>query len=48
MLWSAHDLENKLADFQAYYNEHRTHSSRDDDTPGGSTVYLSSTLTDFA
>jgi transposase InsO family protein len=48
MFWNAQDLQNKLADFQAYYNEHRTHSARDGDTPGGSTVHLPPTLTNFA
>ena len=48
MFWNAQDLENKLADFQAYYNEHRTHSARDGDTPGGSPVHPPPTLTDFA
>ena len=31
--WNAIDLERKLADFQAYYNHHRTHSSLGGDTP---------------
>jgi len=31
--WNADDLERKLADFQNYYNRHRTHSSLDGDTP---------------
>jgi len=31
--WTATDLENKLRDYQDYYNEHRCHSSRDGDTP---------------
>jgi putative transposase len=31
--WTATDLENKLRDYQAYYNEHRCHSSRDGTTP---------------
>ncbi len=26
--WTATDLENKLQDYQMYYNEHRCHSSR--------------------
>jgi putative transposase len=26
--WTATDLENKLHDFQAYYNQHRTHTGR--------------------
>ena len=31
--WTATDLENKLRDYQAYYNEHRCHSSRDGTAP---------------
>jgi transposase InsO family protein len=31
--WTASDLENKLRDYQAYYNEHRCHSSRGSATP---------------
>jgi transposase InsO family protein len=31
--WTATDLENKLRNYQAYYNEHRCHSSRNGDTP---------------
>jgi transposase InsO family protein len=31
--WTANDLENKLRDYQRYYNGHRCHSSRDGDTP---------------
>lgn len=31
--WTATDLENKLRDYQAYYNEHRCHSSRDGTPP---------------
>jgi putative transposase len=27
MFWTCSDLENKLLDFQNYYNNHRTHSS---------------------
>ena len=33
LFWNTIDLERKLADFQAYYNQHRTHSSLDGDTP---------------
>ncbi|MCB1706167.1 MAG: transposase [Halioglobus sp.] len=33
LFWTAADLENKLRDYQAYYNEHRCHSSRDGATP---------------
>ena len=47
MFWNARDLEKKLADFQAYYNEQRTHSARDGDTPGGSAVHPPPTITDF-
>ena len=42
MFWNAHDLERKLAEFQAYYNAARSHSSLNDRTPltfvGGHTV----------
>ena len=31
--WTATDLDNKLRDYQSYYNEHRCHSSRDGSTP---------------
>ena len=33
LFWKADDLERKLADFQAYYNKHRTHSSLGGNTP---------------
>jgi len=33
LFWNAFDLERKLADFQAYYDHHRTHSSLGGDTP---------------
>ena len=33
LFWNAADLERKLADFQAYYNQHRTHSSLGGATP---------------
>ena len=33
LFWTATDLENKLQDYQAYYNEHRRHSSRNGATP---------------
>lgn len=39
--WTATDLENKLRDYQCYYNESRTHSGRYGSTPiatSGSTV----------
>jgi transposase InsO family protein len=42
LFWNARDLERKLADFQAYYNATRSHSSLAGDTPltfaGGHTV----------
>ena len=31
--WTATNLENKLRDYQSYYNQYRCHSSRDGDTP---------------
>ena len=31
--WTATDLENKLQDYQRYYNEHRAHSGRRGVTP---------------
>lgn len=31
--WTAADLENKLRNYQSYYNEHRCHSSREEATP---------------
>jgi len=34
--WTATDLANKLRAYQAYYNEHRCHSSRTGATPAGS------------
>ena len=33
LFWNAHDLERKLAEFQVYYNRHRTHRSLGGDTP---------------
>jgi transposase InsO family protein len=33
LFWNPADLERKLADFQLYYNHHRTHSSPGGDTP---------------
>ena len=42
LFWNARDLERKLADFQAYYNEVRSHASLRGHTPltfaGGHTV----------
>ena len=31
--WTATDLENKLGEYQCYFNQHRTHSSRGGATP---------------
>jgi len=31
--WTVTDLENKLLDYQCYYNQHRTHCGRDGATP---------------
>jgi transposase InsO family protein len=33
LFWTGTDLENKLQDYQCYYNECRTHSGRDGSTP---------------
>jgi transposase InsO family protein len=33
LFWTATDLENKLRDYQCYYNEHRAHSAREGITP---------------
>jgi len=33
LFWNAVDLERKLADYQAYFNHHRTHKSLGGDTP---------------
>ena len=33
LFWNNIDLERKLADFQTYYNHHRTHNSVGGDTP---------------
>ena len=33
LFWTPNDLENKLSDYQRYYNEFRCHSSRDGVTP---------------
>ena len=50
LFWNAGDLEKKLADFQTYYNHHRTHSSLSGDTPtefAGDTPILQTTLNNF-
>jgi hypothetical protein len=31
--WTATDLDNKLCDYQCYYNKYRAHSGRDGATP---------------
>jgi hypothetical protein len=33
LFWTASDLDNKLRDYQGYYNESRAHSGRDGETP---------------
>jgi putative transposase len=33
LFWTATDLENKLREYQCYYNERRTHSGRKETTP---------------
>jgi putative transposase len=33
LFWTATDLENKLQNYQSYYNECRTHSGRGGSTP---------------
>ena len=33
LFWTATDLENKLRDYQCYYNKYRTHSGRYGTTP---------------
>ncbi len=50
LFWNAADLERKLADFQAYYNQHRTHSSLGGATPAdlaGGNPKLQTTLNNF-
>lgn len=33
LFWTVTDPENKLRDYQCYYNERRTHTSRNETTP---------------
>ena len=33
LFWTSEDLENKLLDFKTYFNDHRTHTSREGQTP---------------
>jgi putative transposase len=33
LFWTTADLENKLLDFRTYFNNHRTHTSREGRTP---------------
>ena len=33
LFWTTADLENKLLDFQTYFNEHRVHTGRQGRTP---------------
>jgi len=51
LFWNDADLKKKLADFQIYYNHHRTHSSLDGDTPAevaGGTPKLYTMLNNFS
>jgi len=45
LFWNAVDLERKLADFQRYYNHHRTHSSLGGDTPAEVSGYAGKSQT---
>ena len=50
LFWNAVDLERKLADFQTYYTQYRTHSSLGGDTPAevaGRALNLQPTLNNF-
>ncbi|MGB5584753.1 MAG: integrase core domain-containing protein [Gammaproteobacteria bacterium] len=50
LFWNAADLERKLADFQTYYNQNRTHSSLAGATPvelAGGDPKLQTTLNKF-
>ena len=50
LFWNVTDLEKKLTEFQAYYNQHRSHSSLCGDTPAalaGNTPKLQTTLSNF-
>ena len=38
LFWTATDLENKLRDYQCYYNECRAHSGRNGTTPVASSA----------
>jgi hypothetical protein len=33
LFWTTADLENKLLEFRNYFNHHRTHTSREGQTP---------------
>jgi putative transposase len=47
LFWTATDLENKLLDYQAYYNEHRCHAGRAGATPVDSGRKNIVALTDY-
>ena len=47
LFWTATDLENKLREYQCYYNEHRCHAGRDGATPVDSGVENIAALTDY-
>ncbi len=48
LFWNANDLERKLADFQHYYNSHRTHTALNGATPAESTEISHISLVDFS
>ena len=47
LLWTKSDLENKLQNYQRYYNEYRCHSSRDGATPVNSGSKRIAALNDY-
>jgi transposase InsO family protein len=47
LLWTTTDLENKLRDYQCYYNKCRTHSGRDGATPVDSGSERIAALNDY-
>ena len=47
LFWTKSDLENKLQNYQRYYNEYRCHSSRDGATPINSGSKRIAALNDY-
>ena len=47
LFWTATDLDNKLQNYQRYYNEYRCHSSRDGSTPADSGSERIAALNDY-